>query len=288
MNNSLTLTNQTAMSTEELKIAVGEAFDAIRAKRPMIHQITNYVVMNQTANATLHIGASPVMAHAVDEVEEMVSLANALVINTGTLSRHWIEGMHLAGKRANQQVIPIVLDPVGVGATNFRTETILKLLDSLDIAIIKGNSGEIGKLNSETVQVRGVDSIMGTNVPCQTVLELSRKRDGKTIVALSGKIDYVSDGRQVIMIKNECDLLNQLTGMGCTVSAIMGCFAGITDNYLLAAVGGFAVMGVCAELAAKDSRVRGAASFQVALFDRLSTLTGTELANLLDIEIVNC
>lgn len=285
-NQEVTSRKHHIMSVEILKRLVAEAFDAIRLKRPMIHHITNYVVMNQTANATIHVGASPVMAHAADEVEEMVSLANAFVINVGTISKHWADAMYLAGKRANHKGIPIVLDPVGIGATSYRTETILQLFNSLDIAIVKGNSGEIGRLNNESVLVRGVDSITGTDDPIRTVWELSHKREKKTIIGLSGRIDYVSDGEQVILIKNQCDRLNQLTGMGCTVSALIACFAGVTDNYLVATVGGFALMSVCAELAANDSNIHGAASFQVALFDRLSTITGAEIESLMDIEIV--
>jgi hydroxyethylthiazole kinase len=253
----------------------------------MIHQITNYVVMNLTANATIHVGASPVMAHAAEEVEQMVSVANALVINAGTLSEPWVRGMNLAGKRANEKGVPIVFDPVGVGATTYRTEAIIKMLNSLDIAILKGNSGEIGQINNEEVLVRGVDSLAGSLNPSDTVRQLAQKRNKTTIVALSGPTDYVSDGDRVVIIKNQCDRLNQLTGMGCTVTTLMACFAGVTTNYLVAAVGGFAVMGVCAQLAATDENVRGAASFQVALFDRFSTLTGSELEKLMDIEIVD-
>lgn len=273
-------------SISSMKEAVGKAFDEIRKQRPMIHQITNYVVMNQTANATIHVGASPVMAHAEEEVEQMVELANALVINAGTLSEHWVRGMQRAGKRANEKGVPIVFDPVGVGATTYRTDAIINMFNSLEIAIVKGNSGEIGKLNNETALVRGVDSIAGVIDPCQTVHKLAQKRQGKTIVALSGPIDYVGDGKCVVLIKNQCDRLNQLTGMGCTVSALMACFAGVTNNYLIAAVGGFAVMSVCAELAATDENVRGAASFQVALFDRFSTLTGSDLEQLMNIDII--
>jgi hydroxyethylthiazole kinase len=275
------------MSIASLKKAVAEAFDRIRRERPMIHQITNYVVMNQTANATIHVGASPVMAHAPEEVEQMVSVANALVINAGTLSEPWVRGMNLAGKRANEKGVPIVFDPVGVGATTYRTEAIIKMLNSLDIAILKGNSGEIGQINNEEVLVRGVDSLTGAVNPSDTVRQLAQKRNKTTVVALSGPTDYVSDGDRVVMVKNQCDRLNQLTGMGCTVAALMACFAGVTKNYLVAAVGGFAVMGVCAQLAATDENVRGAASFQVALFDRFSTLTGSELEKLMDIEIVD-
>lgn len=279
--------SMSSTSTLALKKAVGEAFDNIRQKHPMIHQITNYVVMNQTANATIHVGASPVMAHVTEEVEEMVSLANALVINCGTLSEPWVAGMSLAGKRANEIGVPIVFDPVGIGATTYRTNTISKLLGSLDIAILKGNSGEIGTINNEEVQVRGVDSLTGVVNPSETVRKLAKNRNRIAVVALSGPTDYVSDGHKIALIKNQCNKLNQLTGMGCTVSALMACFTAVTDDYFVAAVGGFTLMSVCAELASKDETVHGAASFQVALFDRLSNITGNELEQLMNIEIID-
>src|SRR5581483_4006250 len=126
---------------------------------PLVHQITNYVVMNETANATLALGALPVMAHAPEEVEEMAALAGALVLNIGTLSEHWVEAMLLAGRAANGAGVPVVLDPVGAGATIYRTETAHRLLSELDVAVLRGNAAEIATLAGKEAEIRGVESV---------------------------------------------------------------------------------------------------------------------------------
>src|SRR5207248_1206692 len=124
----------------------GDSLRRLRAAKPLVHQITNYVVMNETANATLALGALPVMAHAREEVQEMVRLAGALVLNIGTLSPHWIEAMLIAGREANRIGVPVVLDPVGAGATTYRTETAKRLLAEIDVAVLRGNQGEVATL----------------------------------------------------------------------------------------------------------------------------------------------
>src|ERR671925_2253673 len=144
-----------------MSVSPGETLRTLRDRKPLIHQITNYVVMNETANATLALGALPVMAHAREEVEEMVGLAGALVINIGTLSPHWVEAMLAAGKAANAKGVPVVLDPVGAGATRYRTETAKRILDEVDVAVLRGNAGEVATLVGVEAEVRGVES-MGT------------------------------------------------------------------------------------------------------------------------------
>src|ERR687898_3400171 len=134
-----------------MAISPGATLRELRGRKPLVHQITNYVVMNETANATLALGALPVMAHAPEEVEEMAAMAGALVLNIGTLSEHWIEAMLLAGKAAAG---PIVLDPVGAGATRYRTETAKRLLDELDIAVVRGNAAEIATLAGHAAEIR--------------------------------------------------------------------------------------------------------------------------------------
>src|SRR5207302_3124496 len=140
-------------------ISAGATLHEIRERKPLVHQITNYVVMNETANATLALGALPVMAHAPEEVEEMVRLASALVLNIGTLSEHWVESMLLAGGAANARGIPVVLDPVGAGATTYRTETARRILDLVDVTVLRGNAGEVATLVGVAAEVRGVESI---------------------------------------------------------------------------------------------------------------------------------
>src|ERR1700733_8629605 len=137
----------------------GESLRRLREARPLVHQITNYVVMNETANATLALGALPVMAHAREEVEEMVGIAGALVINIGTLSPHWVDAMLAAGRAANERGVPVVLDPVGVGATRYRTDTAKRILDEVDVAVLRGNAGEVATLVGVEAEVRGVESI---------------------------------------------------------------------------------------------------------------------------------
>src|SRR5919197_5870523 len=142
-----------------MRLQTGADLRAIRDGKPLVHQITNYVVMNETANATLALGALPVMAHALEEVEDMASLADALVINIGTLSRHWIEAMLLAGRAANAAAAPVVLDPVGAGATRLRTETAKRILDEVEVAVVRGNAAEVATLAGRDAEIRGVESI---------------------------------------------------------------------------------------------------------------------------------
>ena len=149
----------------------GDSLRRLRDAKPLVHQITNYVVMNETANATLALGALPVMAHAREEVEEMVAIAGALVLNIGTLSPHWVEAMLLAGKAANARGVPVVLDPVGAGATRYRTETAKRILADMDVAVLRANQGEVATLVGVAAEalvafgVAGEDAARGANGP---------------------------------------------------------------------------------------------------------------------------
>src|SRR6201990_3686856 len=137
----------------------GDSLRRLGAGKPLVHQITHYVVMNETANATLALGALPVMAHAQEEVGEMAAIAGALVLNIGTLSPHWVEAMITAGRVANQRGTPVVLDPVGAGATSYRTETAKRILDEVRVTVLRGNAGEVATLVGVDAEVRGVESI---------------------------------------------------------------------------------------------------------------------------------
>src|SRR6266516_4079250 len=176
----------------------GADLAAIRERKPLIHQITNYVVMNETANVTLAIGALPVMAHAVEEVEEMASVAGALVLNIGTLSHQWIDAMLLAGKAANAAGVPVVLDPVGVGATRLRTETAKRILDEVDVAVLRGNAAEVAALAGVEAEIRGVESIGAAAEGA----ELARKaaRTLGVVASVTGPTDVVSDGRRTLAV----------------------------------------------------------------------------------------
>jgi hydroxyethylthiazole kinase len=247
----------------------GRLLGDVRARKPLIHQITNYVVMNETANATLALGALPVMAHAREEVEEMVALAGALVLNIGTLSPHWVEAMLLAGRAANDHGIPVVLDPVGAGATRFRTETARRLLDEVKVAVLRGNQGEIATLVGVGAEVRGVESIAADREPAD--LARTAARNLGLVAAVTGVVDHVSDGTRVLSIANGHELLASVTGTGCMSSAITGCFLAVArDTPLEAAAAGLAAFGVAGEDAARDAR--GPGSFHVGLYDALAAL----------------
>ena len=244
----------------------------LRETKPLVHQITNYVVMNETANATLAIGALPVMAHAREEVEEMVALAGALVLNIGTLSPPWVEAMLLAGKAANERGVPVVLDPVGAGATTYRTETAKRLVEELEISVLRGNAGEIATLVGVDAEVRGVESI-GAGEGAAALAERAGRLVGAA--AVTGAVDYVSDGERTLGVDNGHELLGTVTGTGCMATAMIGCFHAVQADPLIAAAEALATFGVAAEDAAAEAR--GPGSFHVALYDALANLDAEAL-----------
>ena len=246
---------------------------AIRAQAPLVHNITNYVVMNSTANALLALGASPVMAHAVEEVEEMVRISRALVINIGTLSASWIAAMSVAARTASRQGIPIVLDPVGCGATAFRTHTALELLDAARPSVIRGNASEIRALARSTGGTKGVDSLHAPEEVLDDALTLSRSLG--CVVYVSGPTDIVVAGERVARIHNGDPLMARVTGMGCTASAVTGACVAVEADAFEAAVQAMLTMGVAGELAA--AKAAGPGSFQMHFFDTLHGLQETTL-----------
>ncbi len=246
----------------------GRSLQRLRERKPLVHQITNYVVMNETANATLALGALPVMAHAREEVEEMVALAGALVINIGTLSPAWVEAMLAAGRAANARGIRVVLDPVGAGATRYRTDTAKRILEEVEVAVLRGNAGEVATLVGVTAEVRGVESIGGAGDPAG--LARSAARTLGVVAAVTGPVDHVSDGERVAAIANGHPLLAAITGTGCMSSAITGCFLAVADAPFDAAVDALVAFGVAGEDAARDAK--GPGSFHVALYDALAAL----------------
>jgi hydroxyethylthiazole kinase len=251
----------------------GADLAAIRERKPLIHQITNYVVMNETANATLALGALPVMAHAIEEVEEMAAIAGALVLNIGTLSRPWIEAMLLAAAAANQAGVPIVLDPVGAGATRLRTETSKRLLDEAEIEVVRGNAAEVATLVGRQAEIRGVESI---GVFDSGELAKAAATGLGCVVSVTGPVDYVSDGQRVIEIANGHELLGTVTGTGCMSSAITGCFLAVAaDRSLDAAAEALVAFGVAGEDAARDAK--GPGTFHAGLYDALYNLDPSTL-----------
>jgi hydroxyethylthiazole kinase len=252
----------------------GATLAAIRDGKPLVHNITNYVVMNETANAILALGALPVMAHAREEVEEMVDLAGALVLNIGTLSETWIEAMVAAGAAANARGVPVVLDPVGAGATSYRTETAKRILDTIDVAVLRGNPGEVATLVGVEAEVRGVESVGGGGDPAELAREAARTLG--VVASVTGATDHVSDGERAAAVGNGHELLAAITGTGCMSTALTGCFlAGKADPFE-AAVEALVAFGVAGEDAAEDAK--GPGSFHVNLYDALAALDPQSLS----------
>ena len=210
--------------------------DAIRQKAPLVHNITNFVVMNNTANALLALGASPVMAHAPEEVAEMAAMASAVVLNMGTLSECWVEAMLLAGQSALEHNVPIVFDPVGLGATSYRNQTARRIFKQFTPSIIRGNASEIMALAAELfdtqqqIKTKGVDSTTASDNAIETAQTLAQQLG--TVIAISGAEDFITDGKSVHSLKNGSPMMARVTGMGCTASAITGAFAGINSDML--------------------------------------------------------
>jgi hydroxyethylthiazole kinase len=245
----------------------------VREEKPLVHNITNYVVMNFTANTLLAMGASPVMAHAPNEVEEMVSLARALVINIGTLSDPWIEAMLLAGRKANSKGLPIVFDPVGSGATSLRTGTTRRIVQELKLAIIRGNASEILSIGSSGTVTKGVDSLHDVDQVAEMAKATARQTGA--VVAVTGKVDLITDGTRVIRCRNGHALMGHVTGMGCAATATIAAFAAVTPDAMEAAAAGLAFFGLAGEMAAATAQAPG--SFMIALIDALYNMTPEEL-----------
>jgi hydroxyethylthiazole kinase len=253
----------------------------IRAEAPLIHNITNYVVMNITANALLAIGASPVMAHAPEEVEDMAELAKALVLNIGTLSVGWINSMIKAGHVANHKGIPIILDPVGSGATKFRTESSQLLLHNTPPSIIRGNASEIRSLVLAESCTKGVDSV---HTPEET-LEAARFLSGnyRCTVSVSGATDLIVGEGSIARIYNGHPMMPRVTGLGCVATALTGAFAAVNKSPFQAAVNAMALVGIAGEMAAEHCA--GPGSFQTRFIDALYNIQESDIESRLRMEV---
>ncbi len=254
--------------------------EKIRAEAPLVHNITNFVVMNSTANALLAIGASPVMAHAIEEVSEMASIARALVINIGTLSAPWVEAMVKAGETAKKRGIPVILDPVGCGATRFRTSTSQRLIHDLRPAIVRGNASEIMALCRGIGVTKGVDSSNASDESIESARALAERAD--CVVSVSGVSDLVVGCKSLVRIWNGHPMMPRVTGLGCTASALTGAFAAVDPSPFLAAAHAMAVMGIAGEMAAEQSP--GPGSLQLRLLDALYSMDKSDIEHRLRVE----
>lgn len=254
---------------KDLAVWAAAQLARVRNRRPLVHHITNFVVMNTTANITLCIGALPVMAHARQEVEDMAASADALVLNLGTLWPEQVDSMLLAGGRANAKGIPVVLDPVGAGATPFRTETAHRLLHELSITIVRGNAAEIAALTGIDAQIRGVEAVADSGDAAAIALACARRYECTT--AVTGPIDYITDGKRLLRVHNGHPLMARVTGTGCMATAVIGAFSAVESDSTRAAAGALACYGLAGQKAAERSE--GPGTFQAHIFDAMANLT---------------
>jgi hydroxyethylthiazole kinase len=262
-----------SMFDQQLARKAAENLKIMREKKPLIHNITNFVVMNYTANALLACGASPVMAHAAEEVEEMVSFAGALVLNIGTLTPYWIDSMLKAGRRANELNIPIILDPVGSGATKLRTESAKRLIDNLKIDVVRGNASEVLSLAHEGSRTKGVDSIHSVDEAADSAIVLASELD--TTLAITGEVDLITDGKRICKVYNGHELMGYVTGTGCTATTLIGAFLAVDQDSVEAATTALAYFGLAGEKGAAQTAAPG--SFMIAMLDALFSIDETAL-----------
>jgi hydroxyethylthiazole kinase len=245
----------------------------IRKQRPLIHTITNPVVMNFSANALLATGASPVMAYSPEEVEEMVAHAAALVLNLGTPTADTKIAMLKAGKKAQALGLPILLDPVGCGATQFRTQIAAQIIEDVHISVIRGNPSEILSLNDSHAKPKGVYTVHSVEDAEASGKQFAETR-GMT-VAMTGTVDVITDGARVARVANGHPLMGYVTGVGCTASAIIGAFLSVDDDPLSAAATALAFCGLAGEAAGKKSAAPGA--FMIEMVNALYTIQPEDL-----------
>ncbi|MFD1886748.1 hydroxyethylthiazole kinase [Paenibacillus wenxiniae] len=246
----------------------------VRSVNPLIHNITNVVVTNFTANGLLALGASPFMAFAHEEVEDVAAMAGAVMLNMGTLDPYTVQSIKLAGKAANRAGVPVVFDPVGAGATSYRTASAHEIVAEVKVDILRGNVAEIAHVIGENWQIKGVDAGGGTGDRKELALRAARKLG--CIVVITGEQDIVTDGVQVNTVSNGHALLTQVTGAGCLLSSVVAAFAAVvndTEQRLKAVTEAVACYGLAAELAAIDAGGQGTGSFQMAFLNRLSMVT---------------
>ena len=257
------------MTATAVHVAAGDSLRRLRDGKPLVHQLTNFVVMNETANATLALGALPVMAHAPEEVEEMASVAGAVVLNIGTLTRDWVDSMVLAGRAANRAGVPVVLDPVGAGATRLRTDSARRILDEVQVAVLRGNAAEVATLAGLQAEIRGVESIAAGD-DLGAVARAAASTLG-LVASVTGPVDAVSDGTTTVRIANGHPLLATVTGTGCISTALTGCVIAVNrDDALRAAAEALVLLGIAGEDAAVGAK--GPGSFHVHLYDALANL----------------
>jgi len=264
-----------------VKSIASDCLERVRKEKPLIHHLTNWVTIYDCANIVKVFGASPVMAHAREEVAEMAGISSALVLNIGTLTADFVEAMILAGKSANLKGIPVVLDVCGAGATKFRDDKCFEILDEVRVSIIKGNSSEIARMAGECVSTRGVDaSAVETNL-MEVARDLAEKRN--CTVVITGKEDIVADEKRVVRVLNGHSMMANIVGTGCMATSVIGTFAAVEKDCVAACVAGLVCYEVAAEIAA--AKAEGPGSFKERLFDAVYNLDAETVKRMQRIEV---
>jgi hydroxyethylthiazole kinase len=250
--------------------------EKIKSSKPLVHHITNWVTIYDCANITRCIGALPVMAHAIEESNEMTGIAQSLVLNIGTLTPNLVDSMISAGKKANELGIPVVLDAVGVGATKLRTDKAKEILSKVKVSILKGNAGEIGTLAEMKAEVKGVES-MGVDGEIREIAKNLAKRYGLTVV-VTGKEDVVSDGDKTYFVSNGHDMMGSIVGTGCMLASVIGAFAAVERDYAKASAYALVCFGIAGELAAE--KAKGPGTYKEMFYDELYGLNEDKISKM--------
>ncbi|AOR25077.1 hydroxyethylthiazole kinase [Clostridium taeniosporum] len=274
------------MSKEIVK-KVCELLDDVRNKKPLVHNITNYVTVNDCANILLAIGASPIMADDIKESADITKISNALVINIGTLNERTIKSMIVSGKKANELNIPVVFDPVGAGASEFRNSITKKILEEIKINILRGNMSEVKFISGLKSTTKGVDASesdmkSGNEEGINIAKNLANKLN--CIVAITGITDIVSDGECTVMLENGTKMLSNVTGTGCMSSALIGGFCGAGNDYFIGAIAGIISMGIAGEVSFEKSEKIGLGSFRVGIIDAISNMNSDIIVNMAKVQ----
>ncbi|MCL6087239.1 MAG: hydroxyethylthiazole kinase [Actinobacteria bacterium] len=259
---------------------ISDCLEKIRQKKPLIHHITNWVTIYDCANITRAIGALPVMAHAKEEVEQMASIADALVLNIGTLTTDLIESMILASVSANKKGIPVILDAVGAGATDFRTQKTKEILKQVKISVLKGNSSEIGTIAGVEAETRGVEAISVKGNLTGIAKHLAIMED--ITVVITGKEDIISNGTETYICKNGHNMLGKFVGTGCMSASLIGVFCAVEKDYAFASAAALSCFGIAGELAAENAK--GPGTYKISFFDEIFNLNSTSIDKLKKIE----
>ncbi|QHZ45191.1 hydroxyethylthiazole kinase [Bacillus sp. NSP9.1] len=252
-----------------------KGIERVRKQKPLVHNMTNNVVTNFTANGLLSLGASPVMAYAREEAADMAKIAGALVLNIGTLSLESVESMIIAGQSANEHGVPVILDPVGAGATPFRTSSAQRIMRKVNVSLIRGNAAEIANTLGEDWAIKGVDA--GEDGGDRIGLAKKAAKAWNTVVVITGAEDVVTDGARVYTVGNGHELLTKVTGTGCLFTSVIGAFCAVEKDHCKAAVAAAAFYGLAAELAAEKTAHQGPGSFQIEFLNQLAAVVSKDI-----------